>query len=131
MQSSVQAPPQNNNTNSTNASRAIPWDMDRTPRANSSRPAFEQQSNRFREPIRDGKWQPLPKNDRMEQHLFGGDHQTSGINFEKYDDIPVEISGKDVPKPITTVRQCFHALLRSFFDKIEPSSDIPYIAVTP
>jgi ATP-dependent RNA helicase DDX3X len=38
---------------------------------------------------------------RLEQRLFGReDVQTTGINFEKYDDIPVETSGNDIPAPI-------------------------------
>ncbi|KAJ3167387.1 DEAD-box ATP-dependent RNA helicase [Geranomyces variabilis] len=37
---------------------------------------------------------------RMEQQLYGAQHN-SGINFEKYDDIPVEASGHDTPEPIT------------------------------
>ncbi|TPX55707.1 hypothetical protein PhCBS80983_g05080 [Powellomyces hirtus] len=36
---------------------------------------------------------------RMEQQLYGAQHN-SGINFEKYDDIPVEASGHDAPEPI-------------------------------
>ncbi|KAJ3020022.1 DEAD-box ATP-dependent RNA helicase [Thoreauomyces humboldtii] len=37
---------------------------------------------------------------RMELQLYGAQHN-SGINFEKYDDIPVEASGRDAPVPIT------------------------------
>ncbi|KAL3919027.1 MAG: hypothetical protein SGILL_003959, partial [Bacillariaceae sp.] len=38
---------------------------------------------------------------RMERTLFGGeDHQTTGINFDNYDKIPVEVSGNDPPEPI-------------------------------
>ena len=43
------------------------------------------------------------RNERLEQELFSG--QKSGINFEKYDDIPVEATdanGNDVPKPINS-----------------------------
>ncbi|KAJ3013256.1 DEAD-box ATP-dependent RNA helicase, partial [Thoreauomyces humboldtii] len=36
---------------------------------------------------------------RLETALFG-EHHNSGINFEKYDDIPVEASGHDAPEPI-------------------------------
>eukprot|EP00924_Labyrinthula_sp_SR-Ha-C_P004730 maker-scaffold_1-snap-gene-9.16-mRNA-1 protein AED:0.69 eAED:0.70 QI:0/0/0/0.33/1/1/3/0/415 len=35
-----------------------------------------------------------------EDLLFGVDHVQSGIDFEKYDDIPVEASGQDVPKEL-------------------------------
>ncbi|KAH8549613.1 P-loop containing nucleoside triphosphate hydrolase protein [Umbelopsis sp. PMI_123] len=45
------------------------------------------------------------RNPRIEHELFGApddtDRQHTGINFEKYDDIPVEASGTDVPEPIT------------------------------
>lgn len=45
-----------------------------------------------------GDMQPDP---RLERQLFGGDdHQTTGINFDRYDQIPVEVSGNDAPDPI-------------------------------
>jgi ATP-dependent RNA helicase DDX3X len=54
---------------------------------------------------RDGKHMPGPANPRVERELFGTpddpSKQHSGINFEKYDDIPVEASGHDVPEPIS------------------------------
>ncbi|RYO98487.1 hypothetical protein DL764_007083 [Monosporascus ibericus] len=53
---------------------------------------------------RDGKHIPGPPNPRMERELFGlpddPSKQHTGINFEKYDDIPVEASGHDVPDPV-------------------------------
>jgi ATP-dependent RNA helicase DDX3X len=53
---------------------------------------------------RDGKHVPGPANVRMERELFGVQDdptkQQTGINFEKYDDIPVEASGHDVPEPV-------------------------------
>ena len=40
---------------------------------------------------------------RLERTLFGrDDHQTTGINFDNYDKIPVEVSGEDPPEPIDT-----------------------------
>ncbi|KAG0749617.1 hypothetical protein G6F57_003481 [Rhizopus arrhizus] len=46
------------------------------------------------------------RNPRTEKDLFGTHDdnitQHTGINFEKYDDIPVEASGHDCPEPITT-----------------------------
>ncbi|KAI3636753.1 hypothetical protein MIR68_005020 [Amoeboaphelidium protococcarum] len=42
---------------------------------------------------------PLNKNSRLEEELFGNVVH-SGINFDKYADIPVEISGHDAPAPI-------------------------------
>ena len=58
----------------------------------------------------DGKWVdgvhvPGPPNARLERELFGVPNdptkQQTGINFEKYDEIPVEASGQDVPEPVT------------------------------
>ncbi|KAJ2727189.1 ATP-dependent RNA helicase ded1 [Coemansia sp. Benny D115] len=43
---------------------------------------------------------------RMEAELYGtandSDRMQTGINFEKYDDIPVESSGTNIPKPISS-----------------------------
>ncbi|KAK4951850.1 DEAD-box ATP-dependent RNA helicase [Elasticomyces elasticus] len=54
---------------------------------------------------RDGKHVPGPSNPRMERELFGTANEpgmeATGINFEKYDDIPVEASGQGVPEPLT------------------------------
>jgi ATP-dependent RNA helicase DDX3X len=54
---------------------------------------------------RDGKHVPGPPNPRVERDLFGVPNdpskQQTGINFEKYDDIPVEASGQGVPEPVT------------------------------
>ncbi|KAF9113011.1 DEAD-box ATP-dependent RNA helicase [Mortierella sp. AM989] len=46
---------------------------------------------------------PAQRNPRLERELFGSDEkerQSTGINFEKYDDIPVEASGQGVPEPV-------------------------------
>jgi ATP-dependent RNA helicase DDX3X len=43
---------------------------------------------------------PLPRDDRLEQELFGTTN--TGINFSKYEDIPVEATGQSVPEHITT-----------------------------
>lgn len=54
----------------------------------------------------DGELIPGPRNERLEMELFGAaddpKFQLSGINFDNYDDIPVEATGKDVPEGITT-----------------------------
>ncbi|KAI8974409.1 P-loop containing nucleoside triphosphate hydrolase protein [Pilobolus umbonatus] len=46
------------------------------------------------------------RNPRVEKDLFGTADdsitQHTGINFERYDDIPVEASGHECPEPITT-----------------------------
>lgn len=53
---------------------------------------------------RDGKHVAGPANSRLERDLFGvpddPTKQQTGINFEKYDDIPVEASGANVPEPV-------------------------------
>ncbi|XP_072542303.1 DEAD-box helicase 3 X-linked a isoform X2 [Salminus brasiliensis] len=41
---------------------------------------------------------PTPPNERLEHELFSGSN--TGINFEKYDDIPVEATGNNCPGPI-------------------------------
>ncbi|CUM65009.1 uncharacterized protein PRCAT00002628001 [Priceomyces carsonii] len=54
----------------------------------------------------DGKHELAPKNERLEIELFGvqddPSFQSSGINFDNYDDIPVEASGEGVPEPINS-----------------------------
>jgi len=54
---------------------------------------------------------------RTEQRLFGGDveRQTTGINFDNYDNIPVETSGSDCPEAITeyTIETIGEALYRN------------------
>ncbi len=55
---------------------------------------------------KDGQHVPGAPNPRLQKQLFGeegdGLHQSMGINFDKYGDIPVEASGRDVPEPVTT-----------------------------
>ncbi|XP_046700656.1 DEAD-box helicase 3 X-linked a isoform X4 [Silurus meridionalis] len=41
---------------------------------------------------------PTPPNERLEHELFSASN--TGINFEKYDDIPVEATGSNCPGPI-------------------------------
>ncbi|KAJ6590563.1 ATP-dependent RNA helicase ded-1 [Mycena vulgaris] len=54
---------------------------------------------------KDGKHIVGQRNPRIEKELFGDvadpSKQHTGINFEKYDDIPVEATGADVPDPVT------------------------------
>ncbi|CAL4068086.1 unnamed protein product [Meganyctiphanes norvegica] len=60
----------------------------------------------------DDDWtKPLARNERLEVELFGrperddgnsSTQQTSGINFDKYDDIPVEATGDEIPKAISS-----------------------------
>ncbi|KAJ2555551.1 ATP-dependent RNA helicase ded1, partial [Coemansia sp. RSA 1933] len=48
-------------------------------------------------------------NQRIEDELYkstnGAERMQAGINFEKYDDIPVEASGNDIPEPITNFEE--------------------------
>lgn len=50
---------------------------------------------------------PLNRNERLESELFGGGHGPSGINFDRYEDIPVEATGNDVPSGIDDVTLFF------------------------
>ena len=51
--------------------------------------------------------EPHGRNEAEEARIFKRTHQTTaGINFEKYADIPVEVSGKDVPSPVATFQEC-------------------------
>ena len=45
------------------------------------------------------------RNDRIEHELFSGGHGPSGINFDRYEDIPVEATGSDVPNGIEDFSQ--------------------------
>jgi len=53
--------------------------------------------------FKNGVHTPAARNPRLERELYGVDDKdrlSTGINFEKYDDIPVEASGTHVPQPI-------------------------------
>ncbi|XP_063733998.1 ATP-dependent RNA helicase DDX3X-like isoform X2 [Eleginops maclovinus] len=51
------------------------------------------------EPREEGDWaKPTARNERLEHELFSGSN--TGINFEKYDDIPVEATGQNCPHHI-------------------------------
>ncbi|KAM6979384.1 DEAD-box helicase 3 X-linked a isoform 5-T5 [Tautogolabrus adspersus] len=56
-------------------------------------------NNRWAEDVKDEDWsKPTPPNDRLESELFSAGN--TGINFEKYDDIPVEATGSNCPPHI-------------------------------
>ncbi|CAI5670562.1 DEAD-box helicase 3 X-linked a isoform X11 [Oreochromis niloticus] len=56
-------------------------------------------SSRWAEESRDDDWsKPTAPNERLEHELFSGSN--TGINFEKYDDIPVEATGSSCPPHI-------------------------------
>ncbi|CAI8052416.1 Putative ATP-dependent RNA helicase an3 [Geodia barretti] len=54
---------------------------------------------------------PLPRQDRVEMELFGD--ANTGINFDRYEDIPVEATGEGCPKNVTSFEDCgFHETVR-------------------
>ena len=73
----------------------------------------EPRNNRWTEPepSEDGyasneDWSvPLPRDDNIERELFA--EANTGINFDKYEDIPVEATGDDVTGHITSVSFSF------------------------
>lgn len=59
-----------------------------------------------------GDFDWLPRNKALETSLFGNKVHT-GINFEKYEDIPTSTSGNNCPPPIENFDNCdLHALLK-------------------
>ncbi|ORY22866.1 DEAD-domain-containing protein [Neocallimastix californiae] len=42
-----------------------------------------------------------PRDEKLEKQLFK-EHSNSGINFDKYDNIPVDASGRNIPDPISS-----------------------------
>jgi ATP-dependent RNA helicase DDX3X len=59
-----------------------------------------------------GEFEWLPRNKAIETALFGNKVST-GINFEKYDDIPASTSGHECPPPIVNFEECdLHPLVR-------------------
>lgn len=46
---------------------------------------------------------PLAQDENLEKSLFSGSN--TGINFDKYEDIPVEATGEDVPEHIDTFKE--------------------------
>lgn len=63
--------------------------------------SFERRNGNKRSDRDDEDWsRPLPRDERLERQLFSQGH--TGINFEKYEDIPVEASGEDCPPHINS-----------------------------
>ncbi|KAG0253136.1 DEAD-box ATP-dependent RNA helicase, partial [Mortierella polycephala] len=55
--------------------------------------------------FKNGVHTPAARNPRLERELYGTEEKerlSTGINFEKYDDIPVEASGTNAPEPVLT-----------------------------
>lgn len=69
---------------------------------------------------------PNNRDQRREMELFGPAHtNTTGINFDKYDDIPVEVTGNDG----TTRRTCTRRLTRALLVQLVPSSSLTRVCV--
>lgn len=74
-----------------------------------SRPRAVRQGGRIQRPGHgrwaNGKHEPSNPDKRIEADLFGKPEEAAaqllGINFDNYDDIPVEATGENVPEPIT------------------------------
>ena len=53
--------------------------------------------------MREGDGADAPRNESLEKELFG--NANTGINFDKYDDIPVSVEGAEVPQHIETFEE--------------------------
>ncbi|KAJ3241671.1 DEAD-box ATP-dependent RNA helicase [Chytriomyces hyalinus] len=54
-----------------------------------------------------------PRDERLEAQFFGGKQVVAGLNFDKYGDIPIQTSGKDVPPPLESFETSdLHPLLK-------------------
>ena len=57
---------------------------------------------------------PTARDERLELELFGTGN--TGINFSKYEDIPVDATGDNIPPHISSVSYHFYFILRfSYF----------------
>ncbi|GFQ74209.1 putative ATP-dependent RNA helicase an3 [Trichonephila clavata] len=71
------------------------------PRGGPRNNSYDRRSNSKRYEREEEDWsRPLPRDERTERQLFSQGH--TGINFEKYEDIPVEASGEDCPPHINS-----------------------------
>lgn len=67
-------------------------------------------SDNYRSRAGQGHWDPqnghvvAPRNGALEKTLFESAHVSTGINFNKYDDIPIEATGNKVPEMVTTFK---------------------------
>ena len=74
----------------------------------------------------DPNFEWLPRNPAVEQELFGQAHVKSGINFDKYEAIPVSTIGNDCPKEITTFEDSdLHPLVKDNLKLAQYSSPTP------
>lgn len=57
---------------------------------------------------------PTSRDERLEVELFGTGN--TGINFSKYEDIPVEATGDNIPPHITSVSFKIKRIIHFFFN---------------
>ncbi|KAG1708524.1 ATP-dependent RNA helicase DDX3Y [Nymphon striatum] len=90
----------NSNNNRREVRNTEFWTGDRSGQWNPpSNPSYSSRNDRWEEPEEDLDWsKPLPRNERTEEELFGTSH--TGINFDKYEDIPVQATGENCPANI-------------------------------
>ena len=68
----------------------------------------------------------LPRNPAIEEALFGSAHVKSGINFDKYDEIPVTTTGNNCPPPITNFESSdLHPLVKENVKLAQYASPTP------
>lgn len=81
-------------------------------------------------PVLEGSPEPnfewLPRNPAIEELLFGKTHIKTGINFDKYDEIPVHTQGNEVPKPINNFSDSLlHPLIKDNVKLAEYANPTP------
>ncbi|XP_060516593.1 ATP-dependent RNA helicase DDX3X [Cylas formicarius] len=77
---------------------------DRWNESSNSREGGNSRWNDNRDRRNENDWTiPLPRDERLETELFGAGN--TGINFSKYEDIPVEATGEKVPRHITSFEE--------------------------
>lgn len=79
---------------------------------------------------RDGRHIPSPRNARLEKELFGApedkDRVSTGINFDKYQEIPVEVSGTNIPDKIESFQETvLDELIKSNIDLARYTTPTP------
>lgn len=73
-------------------------------KSNPSEQIHQDRSQGTQRPVGEFEWQP--RNMQLEALLFGEDKVHTGINFDKYEDIPTSVSGRDCPEPIADFASC-------------------------
>lgn len=68
---------------------------------------------------------PTSRDERLEVELFGTGN--TGINFSKYEDIPVEATGDNIPPHITSVSFKIKRIIHFFFSIMNHRTHVSYI----